>query len=432
MIVLTIFIILVVLLIMGVSVPFSFGAATVVLQMIYNFNPVALLTTSFGKIQSVTLLAIPMFVLAGGVMEKGKIGRALINFVDAFLGRFRGGLAIVTCVTSAIFGSICGSGAATLSCVGSIIAPRAKEKQYPTHIIAAIACCASPLGLLIPPSGAQILIAWTMNISVLSCFLSTVVPGIMLTILLSIGSWILLKNDKNIIYDEKLPPKEKLADTGRRTVHAIPALFMPFIILGGIYSGAMTATESAGIAVLYAIPVAMFIYKGFKLKELMSIVKDTAISTGVVMCMVAIISMLSRILTQLQIPQTIATALISVSDNKNVILLMLNIFMIILGMIMDDTSGILLAAPILFPIATSLGLSPYHFAAIMGVNLGMGCITPPTAPFLYLSSRVFKTSSAKEIKPMLFLILFAYLPTLIVTTYVPQFSLWLPTLIMGR
>lgn len=174
MIVLIIFLILLVLLMVGVSVPFSFGAATAVLQIIYDFNPVALLTTSFGKIQSVTLLAIPMFVLAGGVMEKGKIGGALIDFVDAFFGRIRGGLAIVTCVTSAIFGSICGSGAATLSCVGSIIAPRAKEKHYPTPTMAAIACCASPLGLLIPPSGAQILIAWTMNISVLSCFLSTV------------------------------------------------------------------------------------------------------------------------------------------------------------------------------------------------------------------------------------------------------------------
>ena len=193
----------------------------------------------------------------------------------------------------------------------------------------------------------------------------------------------------------------------------------------------MTATESAGIAVLYAVPVSILIDKGFKMRELFPIIKETAVSTGVVMCMVAIISMLSRVLTQLQIPQIVADALISVSDNKYVILLMLNLFMIILGMILDDTSGILLAAPFLFPIATSLGLSPYHFAAVMGVNLGMGCITPPTAPFLYLSSRVFKTSTAREIKPMLFLIVFAYIPTLLVTTYWPAFSTWLPTLIMG-
>lgn len=431
MIVLIIFAILVVLLIIGVSVPFSFGAATAVLQGIYDFNPVALLTTSFGKIQSVTLLAIPMFVLAGGIMERGKIGGALIDFVDTFFGRIRGGLALVTCVTSAIFGSICGSGAATLSCVGSIIAPRAKEKQYPTPTMAAIACCASPLGLLIPPSGAQILIAWTMNISVLSCFLSTVIPGIMLTVLLSIGSWILLRKDENIIYEPKMTFQEKLHDSGQRSIRALPALLMPVIILGGIYSGAMTATESAGIAVLYAIPVSLFIYKGFKIREMLPVIKETAVSTGVIMCMVAIISMLSRILTQLQIPQTVAATLISISDNKYVILLMLNLFMIILGMIMDDTSGILLAAPILFPIAISIGLSPYHFAAIMGVNLGMGCITPPTAPFLYLSSRVFKTSTAKEIKPMLFLILFAYVPTLLITTYCPGFSTWLPTLLMS-
>ena len=425
------FLLLVALLLSGEPVPFSFGGAIIYLVAVFNFAPSSIFATGFTNGSSITLLAIPLFILAGGIMEKGKIGEALINWVNCFVGRIRGGLCAVATITSAVFGSICGSGAATLSCIGSIMAPRMKEKNYPLGVGAAVCCCAAPLGLLIPPSAMQILVAFTLNLSVLACFLSTVIPGIILTILLSITSVVMLRKDKNIEMNEKMSASQWVGNFGRTTGVAVPALIMPVIILGGIYSGIMTATESAAIAVIYAIPVAMFIYRQLKLKTLVSCIKETAISTGVVMVMLGMVGMMSRILTQEGVPQTIMNLLLSVSDNKYVILIMVNIFMVILGMIMDDSSATLLAAPILFPIMTEIGVSPYQFAAIMGVNIGMGNITPPSAPFLYLSARIFGTETSKVIKPALILMLFGYLPTLLLTTFIPEISLTLPRLLLG-
>ena len=425
------FIILLILLLSGVPVPFSFGGAIIYLVAVLGADPFALFSTSYTQVSTVTLIAIPMFIMAGGIMEKGKIGGALVNWISIFIGRLKGGLAVVTVVTSAVFGAICGSGAATLSCIGSIVAPQMKERKYPIHIAAAAACCAAPLGLLIPPSTMQIMLAWMMNVSVLACFLSTVIPGIILTILLSVVSAFLLRNDKNIIYEEKRTGMVWVNEFRHRTVSAVPALIMPIIILGGIYSGVMTASESAAVAVAYSIPVAMFVYRKLNLKGLAACVRDTSCTAGVCMCMVAIVCMLSRLLTQAGIPQTVMEALLKVSDNKYVILLMINVFLVILGMIMDDTSAILLSVPILYPLIKELGISPYQFSALVGVNTGMGNITPPSAPFLYLSARIFKTDASKVMKPVLYMLLFGYLPVLILVTYVPAVSLWLPKLIMG-
>ncbi|GAB1475667.1 TRAP transporter large permease [Bacillota bacterium] len=430
-IMISILLILIVLLISGVPVPFSFGGAIIFLVALYGFDPTALFSTAYSKLGSITLLAIPMFILAGGIMEKGKIGKALVEWVNILVGRVKGGLAVVTVVASAIFGSICGSGAATLSCIGSIMAPQVRDKKYPLGVVAAVACCSGPLGLLIPPSAMQILVAWTLNLSVLACFLSTVAPGIILTILLCIGSVIMLRNDKNIEREEKHTFQEWSKIFGKSTVTAIPALFMPVLILGGIYSGIMTATESAGIAVIYSIPVAMFIYKGMKVKDLGNSLIETGTTTGVIMVMIGLVMMLSRLLTQINVPQALVKGMLSISDNEIIILIMLNLFLVFLGMVMDDASATLLAAPLLFPVILELGISPYHYAAILGVNIGMGNITPPSAPFLYLSSRIYGVDVGQIMKPVVFLLLFAYLPTLIITTFVPAVSLWLPGLVLG-
>ena len=427
----SVLLLLIVLLVSGVPVPFSFGGAIIFLVVIYGFPPAGLLQTAYAKLGSVTLLAIPMFILAGGVMEKGNIGRALVEWVNIIVGRVKGGLAVVTVVASAVFGSICGSGAATLSCIGSIMAPRMREKKYPLGIAAAVACCSGTLGLLIPPSAMQILVAWTLNLSVLGCFLSTVVPGVILTVFLSIGSVILLRNDKNMLTETRIAPSDLARVFVKKTANAVPALLMPVIILGGIYSGFMTATESAGIAVIYAIPVAIYLYRGMKWKDLGDSLVETGTTTGVIMVMIGFVMMLSRILTQMNIPQSLANAMISISDNKLVLLIMLNLFLILLGMIMDDASATLLAAPMLYPLICELGIPPYQFAAILGVNIGMGNVTPPSAPFLYLSSRIYGVDVGQVMKPVIFLLLFAYLPTIIMVTYIPDVSLWLPRLLLG-
>lgn len=426
-------VILLALLILGVPVVWGFGTAIIIMSLYTGFSGTAAFNTVFGKISSVVLLAIPMFIMAGGVMEKGKIGDALINFVELFVGKVRGNLAIVATVTSAVFGSISGSGAATLSCIGSIMFPKMRERGYDMGKAGAVVCCAAPLGLLIPPSATQIIIGWLGNLSVLACFMSTVIPGLILTTLISVVSFFLFKNDPQIIENQRIAKQQHLTakQAGQRTVTAIPALLMPVIILGSIYGGIMTPTEAAAVAVFYAVPVALFVYKGTNVKELSKTFVNTATSTGNLMVMISIMMIVSQILMMENVPSKVFALMTAVSENRYVIFLMINIFLILLGMVMDDTSGVMLVVTLLMPMAGDLGVSPYTLSAIIGVNMGMGNITPPTAPFLYMTSGIARVDTLKLMGPTLKILLFAYLPTLILTTYVPAVSTFLPHLVVG-
>jgi len=417
-IIIALFLIIITLL-FGLPVPFCFMLSTTFMVITMGYDPSFLLPYSFSQMSSIVLLAIPLFILVGGMIDKGKIGIPLVNFVDVFVGRIKGGLGVVSVVSCAVFGAISGSCAATLSCIGSIMFPRLREAGYPMGHAAALVSCAAPLGLLIPPSSQMILYAWIGQQSVLACFLATVGPGLLLTALLSIINVILLRNDPNIHISKPVDSKTFFKMLGHRGKKATPALFMPFIILGGIYGGIMTPTEAAAVAVLYSIPVGFFIYKGLNRKNFFEVIVETATTTGVVM------------LVQEHLPSMIMSFLTSVSTNKYTILFMLNIFMIIIGMIMDDVSAMLLCTPILLPVIISLGVSPIHFAAIIGVNLGMGNVTPPTAPTLYFGARMANTPVSQMMKPALIFIIFAWLPTLLAVTYLPEMALWLPRLVLG-
>ena len=423
-------VILVVGLLLGMPIPFAFGGSFLWLTYTMDFNPNTLLASGYTQINSVVLLAIPLFVLAGKIMEKGNIGDALIGLVERFVGKAKSGLGAVSVIVSAVFGSISGSASATLSCIGSLMYPRMLKAGYPTGYTAALLAAACPLGLLIPPSSAQILYAWSSGTSVLACFTATVVPGIILVIFLCLVNAVMCSK-----MDIRQPEKEEgswLANTGKATLHAIPALIMPIIILGGIYGGIMTATEAAAISVAYAIPVGFLVYKGLKGKNFVQALTESASTTGVIMVMFFMVMIFSKLLTMLNVPTQIAESLLSITDNRIIILLMINIFMVIIGMIMDDTSGILLCTPILLPIVTGIGVHPVHFAAILGVNLGMGNITPPTAPMLYLSGRVVGAKINTMLKPIMIFIIFAWIPTLLLTTYIPAVATTLPGILMPQ
>lgn len=426
------FIILVATIVIGVPVIYSFGLAAVWLVYSLGFDASFVFTTMYSKMNGVVLLAIPLFIILGGVMEKGGVGNALVEMVEAFIGRLKGALCFVASVACAVFGAICGSGAATLSCIGSILAPKMRDRKYPMGVAAAVLACSAPIGMLIPPSSIQILIAWAGNLSVLRCFLSTIVPGIILTCLIGIVGVVLCKKSPDIVVTEKLPMNRWAGRAGKKTLHAIPALVMPLIVLGGIYGGIMTPTEAAGVAIVYAIPVSIYIYKDLRWRDLGKTFRESAVTTGVIMVMLGTIMVVSRILVMNNVPSLILDGLLTVTNNnKYLVLLMINIFLVIIGMLMDDVSGTLLTAPILLPIGIAMGISPYHMSAIMGVNLGMGNVTPPTAPFLYLGARICKVDTKDMIKPMLLILLFAYLPTLILTTYIPEMATFLPNLLMG-
>ncbi len=420
--------VLVVVLLLGVPIPFAFFASSLVIVLGGGYDYTFLLPYGFSKVSSLILVAIPLFILAGNLMEKSGIGESLINFVEMFIGRVRGGLGAVMVVSCALFGSISGSGFATLSCIGSIMLPRMEKAGYPKGVSAALISSASLLGLLIPPSLNMIIYAFIGGQSVLACFLSTVIPGIILVILLSATNFWLLRNHKEIRLMERMERPVYVKTLGKRTVRAIPAMVAPIIILGGIYGGFLTPTEAAAVSVIYTIPVGIWFYKGLNGKTFRESLIIAGTTAGVIMIMLLSVMMLSRLYIMENVPQMILNAMTSVTDNTVILILMVNLFLIVIGMLMDDTSAILLTTPILLPVVIQLGVSPVHFAAIMGVNLGLGCVTPPTAPFLYLGSRIGNAPIGEMMGPTMWFIAFAWIPTLVLTTFVPGLSLFLPRL----
>ncbi|MTI17746.1 TRAP transporter large permease [Rhodobacteraceae bacterium RKSG542] len=413
-----------VLLVAGISVPLAFAGVLVLISFMADHDVSGFLPSGHWKMNSVILLAIPLFILAGAIMERGKIAKPIVEIAELVFGRVRGGLSAAAVIASAMFGAISGSGAATLTCIAPIMMPHLQKCKYPRHFCAALMISASPLGLLIPPSAAQLIYAWVTQQSVLKCFLATVVPGLILTSLLVIVNFVQLRKYKDI---ELTGSSENFTlELTKKTKSAIPALIMPIIILGGIYGGIMTPTEAAGLAVVYAIPIGFFVYKGLDLRIFFETVRDAAVTIGVVMVMVFMVLIVSRFLIFEDIPGMAEELIFSISENPIIVLLMINLVMILIGMLMDDISGIILCSSLLLPIAQSAGMDPIHFAAVLGVNLGMGNITPPTAPLLYLGSRVTQVPVRQLIWPTLIMIIFAWMPTLVLTTFVPQIALWLP------
>lgn len=417
------------LLLIGVSVPLAFGGVLIFISVFGGHDVSGFMPTGHWKVSSLVLLAIPLFILAGAIMERGRIAAPLVSLAELMVGHIRGGLSAAAVVASGIFGAISGSAAATLTCIGSIMMPHLRKANYPEGMAAALIVSASPLGLLIPPSSSQILYAWTTQQSVLKCFLATVVPGLILIVMLCIVNFVMLRKVKDLKIGRV--DGNFSVEFRARGLRAMPALMMPLIILGGIYGGFMTPTEAAGVAVVYAIPIGFFVYKGLTKENFFPTLRYAGTTIGVVMMMVFMVLIVSQFLVFENIPAMAKDLIYSVSDNPIIILLMVNLVMILIGMLMDDISGLLLSAPLLLPIVESVGMDPVHFAAVLGVNLGMANITPPTAPLLYLGARVTETPVNKMIKPTLLMIAFAWLPTLILTTFIPQIALWLPTAIFG-
>ncbi|SEM74310.1 TRAP transporter, DctM subunit [Mesobacillus persicus] len=420
--------VLIVILLLGVEIPYAFFASILVIVFFGGYDYTFLLPYGFSKVSSLILVAIPLFILAGQLMEKSGIGESLINFVTTFIGRIRGGLGAVMVISCALFGSISGSGFATLSSIGTIMLPRMAAAGYPRGISTALISSAALLGLLIPPSLNMILFAFIAGQSVLATFLSTLIPGIILVILLIFTNWWMLRDCKTLVIPEKIEKTVFVKTLGNRTGRAIPALIAPFIILGGIYGGFLTPTEAAAVSVLYTIPIGILFYKGLDWKTFKTALIIAGTTAGVIMIMLLSVMMLSRLYIMESVPDMILEFMMSVTENRLILIFMLNLFMIIIGMLMDDTSAILLSTPILLPVAISLDLHPIHFAAIMGVNLGLGCVTPPTAPFLYLGSRIGNTPINEMMRPTMWIILFAWIPTLFITTVFPEVALYLPKL----
>lgn len=418
----------VLLMLIGVPVVFSFAAMVATLAFFYDVDVTFLATTGFSSINSIILIALPLFIMTGYLMQSGGLAARLVAFVEALTGRSRSGMGSSMVVACGIFGAISGTASAAVASIGTIMVGPMQKHGYEKPYIAGLLGISSLLGLLIPPSITMILYAIVTRQSVAASFLATIGPALLLILFLCVYNAIKIRLTPGVV-STKMPLNERAKAIGDTGWKAIPALMLPVIILGGIYGGIFTPTEAAAVAVAYAIPVGMFVYKGLNIKKVLECMVAAATTSGIIIIILFFSFIVSRILTLEGVPQQLTTFLLDTFENKIVILLMVNVFLIMIGMIMDDVSVIAIASPLLVPVVAQLGIDPIHFAAIIGTSVVIGCNSPPMAPILFMSCQVTEVGVSQAIRPTLSLMLFTALPVMLITTYWPPLALYLPRLL---
>lgn len=421
------FAVLVILLTLGVPLPYCFGAGLMVMTLVGEATMRGMMLWGFSQLTNPVLLAIPLFVFAGTIMSVSGIAGSLLNFVNVFVGRVRGGLGVVASISCAIIGAISGSGLTGVAAIGPLLIPEMEAKGYPRAYATALIANSSILGLLIPPSVTMIVYGWVTDTSILACFLATLGPGLLIMFNFSIVNLVVSRKFP-LILDEQLPFDKLMREAGKRTFNALPALLMPVIILGGIYGGIMTPTEAAAVAVIYALPVGFMIYRGLTWRTLLESGKESATAVGSILIMILFSLMLSQIYVLEGIPQALVDSIFAITENKVVLLILINLFLFGIGMVVNDITAIILTAPLLLPLMSALGVTPIQFAAIMGVNTAMGGVTPPYASILYLGARIGKVKFTEVVKPAMMLILFGYIPVVVLVSVWPDLSEFLPGL----
>lgn len=419
--------ILMILLSVGVPIAFCFSGALLFMSIIGEVSMKGMMLWGLQQILSPALLCIPLFIFAGALMSDSGIAKRLLEFVDIFVGRVRGGLGYVATISSAIIGAISGSAFTGVAATGNILIPEMEKRGYPRPFATALVTVSSILGVLIPPSTPMILFGWVTGTSVLACFLSTVGPGLLtVSIFCAINRYMVRKFP--LVMLPPISKQEKRREILTKGWSALPALLMPVIILGGIYGGAMTPTEAAAAAVIYSIPVGFFLYRGLSVNSFYNVSKNAAVSTGTIMVMIMCSMMLSQTYVVLRVPQHIVEVVFGLTQNKFVILLMINLILLFVGMIVNDATGIILVAPLLLPLTQAIGMNPIHYAAMFVTNMAIGSVTPPYASLLYLGMRIGKVEFM-EILPPVGILIMGYVPVMLATTYWPELSLWLPRML---
>lgn len=421
--------VIVALILIDVPIAVAFGVGAFGFVFLTDRDLSFLLPSAFGQAKSFALLALPLFILTGSVMVPSGISERMIAFINSFVGHVKGALGVVTIAACALFGAMSGSASSAIAAVGSVMIPRMVEDGYPRGFVSGLVACSAVLTILVPPSIPMILFAVAGKLPVTACFLSTVGAAVVLILVFSLINIHYLRR-----YDIRVKDKEPfpvfVRNVGRQTKRGVFALIMPVIMLGGIYGGIFTPTEAAAVCLTYAILIG-FVSRRLNLQNTSQAIINGAAVTGAVMIILIFIFVMTRAMVLEQIPNQITEWLIGVTDNKILLLLMLNAILLLIGMVVDDASGSVLAAIVLLPVATEIGIHPIHFAGIVGVNIAAGNVTPPCAPLLYLAGAVGKTSLVEMLGPTLRLLIFGYLPVILIVTYVPDVALFLPRLILG-
>ena len=425
---LIILVLLLIMLIAGVPIAVALGVSSVcAILPIMNLD-VAVLTGCqriFSGISVFSLLAIPFFILAGNIMNKGGIAVRLINLAKLITGRAPGALAQTNILANMLFGSISGSGTAAASAMGSIIGPIEREEGYDPNFSAAVNIATAPTGLLIPPSNVMITYSLVSGgTSVAALFMAGYIPGFLWGLACMLVVYIIAKKNG---YRAKSVFTAR--EAGKIILQALPCLLLIIIVIGGIIFGVFTATEGSVVAVVYSLFLSLFIYRSISFKEIPQILKESAEMTGIIIFLIGVSSIMSWVMAFTNIPTLVSTALLSISSNKIVILLLINVILLIVGTFMDMTPACLIFTPIFLPVCSALGMDTIHFGIMMIFNLCIGTITPPVGTTLFVGVKVGKVQIETVFKQLL-IYFAAIFVVLLLVTYIPALSLWLPK-VMG-
>lgn len=412
-------------LLIGIGTPVAWSIAiSSLLTLLINLPSLAALTTIAQRmatgLDSFTLLAIPFFILSGQLMTHGGIAERLIRFAKSLIGTLPGGLALINIISAMMMGAIAGSAMASASAIGGILGPEMEKEGYDKEYGAAVNITSSTIGLVIPPS--NILIVYSLasgGVSIAALFLAGYLPGMLTCFFLMLVASIWAKR-KGYPISQRSSIKEIFSSL----ISALPSLFLLFIVIGGIVAGFFTATEASAIAVMYTLILGI-LYKQIKFKNLSKIFLDSSKTSAIVLLLIACSMSMSWVMSYENIPQNLSDFLVGISDNKIIILLMINLILLFVGVFMDMTPAVLIFTPIFLPVVKSIGIDPIQFGIIMVVNLCIGLCTPPVGSVLFVGIGVAKTSIEKVIKPLLPLFI-AMILALGLITYFPQITLWLP------
>jgi tripartite ATP-independent transporter DctM subunit len=411
------------LLLLNVPIAICIGLSTVITIAAIGGLPAGYLVAqrmSTG-IGSFPLLAIPFFIFSGILMGESGMAQRLMDFAAALMGRFRGGLAYVNTLTCMLFGALSGSATAAVSSIGGFMIPQMKARGYKTPFAVALTSTSATTGLLIPPSNIMIVYAVVAGeVSVAALFLAGIIPGLVVGLLIMAVCFFV-----NLRGGVPAEPGASLADVSRTFLHAVPSLLLIFIVLGGILGGIFSATEASAIAAAWAFLLGVVFYRNIPLRRIPAILLASARTTSVVMFLVGTSQAMSWILAYENVPQNLSTALLAISDNPLVILLLINLLLLAVGAFMDMTPAVLIFTPIFLPVVLGLGFDPVHFGILMIANLSIGLCTPPVGTCLFVGCSVGRLPISQVIRPML-PFFGAMVIALLLITYIPALSLWLP------
>ncbi|HEY0063671.1 MAG TPA: TRAP transporter large permease subunit [Telluria sp.] len=419
-----IFILLLALMLTGMPISISLGLTVLVFfATMTNVAPEAVALKLFSGIEKFEIMAIPFFILAGNFLTHGGVARRMINFATSMVGHWHGGLALAGVLACALFAAVSGSSPATVVAIGSIILPAMVRQGYPKKFGAGVITTSGALGILIPPSIVMVMYSVTTNTSVGQLFMAGVVPGVILAFLLGLTTWFLARK-----HNYPRMPKASWGERWTAFRKSAWGLMLIVVVMGGIYSGKFTPTEAAAMAAVYAFIIAVFVYKDLKIKQIGKVLLDSASLSAMLLYIITNAMLFSFLMTSENIPQAMAEWITGQGMGIVTFLLVVNLLLLAAGNFMEPSSIVLIMAPILFPVAMKLGIDPVHFGILIVVNMEVGMCHPPVGLNLYVASGITKMGIS-ELTVAVLPWLLTMLGFLVLVTYVPQISLWLPNLI---